>query len=72
MTRDEFLAALQDVLQRDEDLTFSMALTDLREWDSLAVLATRVFLESKFGLLTSFEDYKEMKTVEDIARKAGL
>jgi len=72
MTRDEFLVEMQDVLQRDEDLTFDMPLSEIREWDSLSVMSTMAFLEKKFSVHTTFDDYKEMKTVEDIAAKAGL
>jgi len=72
MTRVEFLAEMQDVLQRDEALAFDMALSEIREWDSLSVMATMAFLEKNFRVHTTFEDYKEMKTVEDIAVKAGL
>lgn len=72
MTRDEFLAEIQDVLQVEEDLTFDTVLADLSEWDSLAVMSTMAFLDSNFGVKTSMADYAAMKTIGDIAVKAGI
>lgn len=72
MTRDEFLVEMQDVLQRDEKLDFNMQLQNIEEWDSLSVMATMAFLEQKFDVKTTFSDYKQMKTLEDIANKAGI
>lgn len=72
MTRDDFLVEMLDVLQRDEPLYFSSALSELDEWDSLAIMATMAFLEKNFGVQTSFADFKMMTTVEDIAKKAGI
>lgn len=72
MTRDEFLTELQDVLQRDDALAFDMLLDDIEEWDSLSKMATMAFLDKHFGVKTRFADYKDMQTVEDIAKKAGL
>lgn len=72
MTREEFLLKMQDVLQREDILSFDMNLADVDEWDSLSKMATMAFWEKEFGVKTRFADYKEMKTVEDIALKAGL
>ena len=72
MTREEFLIEMQDVLQRDEKLDFEMQLQDIEEWDSLSVMATMAFLEQKFDVKTTFSDYKEMKTLKDIADKVGI
>ena len=72
MTREEFLIEMLDVLQREDEPTFDMELQDLDEWDSLAVMATMAFLDKQFGVKTTLRDYEIMKTVEDIAAKAGL
>ena len=69
MTRDEFLTEMQDVLQTEETLSFETVLEELDEWDSLAVMA---FLDKNFGVKTSISDYLDIKTLEDIAVKAGL
>ena len=72
MRREEFLVEMQDVLQREENLTFEMHLKDIEEWDSLSIMATMAFLDKNFGVKTTFNDYKNMETVEDIAKKAGI
>jgi acyl carrier protein len=72
MTRDEFLVQMQDILQTDEELRFDMELDSLDEWDSLSKMATVAFLDSNFGVKTNFSDFEQMRTIEDVAKKAGL
>ena len=72
MNTQEFLTEMQDVLQTEEDLSMETVLNDLDEWDSLSVMATMAFLEKNFGVKTTMKDYKEIKTIGDIAKKAGL
>ena len=72
MTNEEFLSKMQDVLQTEDELSFDMILGDLAEWDSLSVMATMAFLDKNFGVKTTMQDYKLMKTIGDIERKAGL
>ena len=72
MTKEDFLTEMQDVLQTEEELFMDTVLDDLDEWDSLSVMATMAFLEKNFCVKTTLKDYKEMKTIGDIARKAGL
>ena len=72
MTKNEFLAELQDVLQTEKDLTLETILEDLEEWDSLSIMATAAFLEKTFGVKTTLKDYKNMSTIKDIAIKAGM
>lgn len=43
MTREEFLLKMQDVLQREDILSFDMNLADVDEWDSLSKMATMAF-----------------------------
>lgn len=72
MNRDEFLEKMQDVLQMEDELTFDTILEDLEEWDSLAMMAVTAFLDKNFNLKLTFDDFKNFKTVEDIAKKAGI
>ncbi len=72
MERIEFLEKMQDVLQMEDELTFDTVLDSLAEWDSLAMMATIAFLDANFEIKTTFNDFKAMKTVEDIAKKVGL
>lgn len=72
MTNEEFLSKMQDVLQTEEELKLDTVLNDLAEWDSLSVMATMAFLDKDFGVKTTMKDYKNVKTIGDIAQKAGL
>lgn len=72
MMHEEFLEKFQDVLQTEEPLGMDTVLEDLAEWDSLARMATVAFLDSDFGVPATFEDFTAMKTVADVARKAGI
>lgn len=72
MTREEFLLEMQDVLQTEEELSFETKLEDLEEWDSLSVMGTMAFLDKHFGVKTTMPDYISMKSIADIAAKAGL
>ncbi len=72
MTKDEFLTEMVEVLQTEEEISFDTVLADLAEWDSLSIMATMAFLDKEFGVKTTMKDYKDMKTIGDIAKKAGL
>lgn len=72
MNSEQFLTEMQDVLQTEDELTLDTQLDSLDEWDSLSVMATMAFLEKNFGVQTSMGDYKKMKTIGDIAQKAGI
>ncbi len=72
MNQNEFLSAMEDVLQTEDTLSMDTILEDLVEWDSLSVMATMAFLDKNFGIKTTMSDYKTMKTIGDIAKKAGL
>ena len=72
MNKEEFLTQMQDVLQTDEELTFDTVLDDLVEWDSLSVMATMAFLDKEFGVKTTMKDFRDVKTIANLAAKAGL
>ena len=72
MKRDEFLTAMQDVLQTEEALTPDTVLTELPEWDSLAIMATVAFLGKSFGIDVGLKDFKVINTMADLMAKAGV
>lgn len=72
MTKEEFLAEMQDVLQTDVELTPETVLGDLDEWDSLAMMATMAFLDKNFGVKVGLRDFKDMNTLADLMAKAGV
>lgn len=72
MTRKEFLVKFQDILHRDKIITEDMSLETLEEWDSIATIATVVFLDKEFGVVISYNDVQSFKTLNDIMKKAGI
>lgn len=72
MTRNEFLVEMQDVLQTEERLAADTVLTDLAEWDSLAVMATMAFLQKNFGVEVGIKDFITINTMADLMAKAGV
>jgi acyl carrier protein len=63
---------MQDVLQTDTELNLDMVLGDLEEWDSLSIMATMAFIDKNFGVKLRVADIKAMKTIGDLAKKAGI
>ncbi len=72
MTCEEFLTEMRDVLQTDTELNLDMVLGDLEEWDSLSIMATMAFIDKNFGVKLRVADIKAMKTIGDLAKKAGI
>ena len=72
MDKKEFLEAMVDVLQTEDEITMDTVLDNLEEWDSLSIMATMAFLDKNFGVKTSMKDYQNMKTIGDIAKIAGV
>lgn len=72
MDKKTFIEKLADVLQTEDELNFETVLDNLDEWDSLSKMAVIAFLDKEFKTKITFSDIKDFKTVEDIAKKAGL
>ena len=72
MSRDEFFAQLQDILQTENAVSAETVLAELEEWDSLAKMSVLAFMDSDFRVQLSFADFKALQTAGDLAAKAGL
>ena len=71
MRKDEFLTALEDVLQMEDALTENQDLTVLDEWDSLSKMAVMAYYKKNFNIEINLNDLKDIKTVEDLIKLAG-
>lgn len=71
MKKNEFLTALEDVLQMEESLNETQDLTELEEWDSLSKMAVMAYYKKNFGIEINLNDLKDIKTVEDLVKLAG-
>ncbi len=71
MTTEDFLEELQEVLEEEETLTLETELRALESFDSLSTLSMIVFVEENFNQSISTDDFREIKTVEDLQNKIG-
>lgn len=68
MNKAEFLTALEDILQREEACHADDELDEYEEWDSLSKMAVMAYYDKNFGVKLSLQDFKELKTVEDLIK----
>lgn len=66
MLQSVFLEELQELLQRDTPIKPDMALADMAEWDSLAVMSCILYFDKNFKVPTTIAQYKTMRTVSDL------
>lgn len=71
MTKQEFLVAFQDVLQRDEPVTETDVLGAFEEWDSLSKMATMAYFKKNFGITITLDKLGTLKKVSDLIALAG-
>lgn len=71
MTQEEFLKHLQDEIQIEHQLKPQDKLSDIPEWDSLAMLATLSVFD-EIGVEVSIDELEQCQSVEDILKKAGI
>lgn len=63
----DFLTVFQDIIQCDDPISLDQPLSEIQEWDSMAVMATIAYFDAMFGVTLRFEDFSDMKTVRDVA-----
>jgi acyl carrier protein len=66
MKRSEFIDGLREALQSEVNLAEDMALKDIGEWDSLAVIAFIAFCDERFSIQVNGENIQQCKTVSDL------
>ena len=71
MTKQEFLTAFEDVLQRDEPVAETDTLNDLEEWDSLSKMATMAFFKKNFDIAITLDTLGTLASVSDLIKLAG-
>lgn len=73
MTRAEFLAELDEMLELDAGtLTGDETLEYLEGWDSLAVISFIALVDEKLNLVVEGERLSRAKTVADLLEIAGV
>lgn len=71
MKKEEFLIALEDILQRDEKCNEDDILNTFDEWDSLSKMSLVAYFDKNFGLQISLNQFSEMNLVSDLIKLAG-
>lgn len=67
MTTKEKLAALEEIMELDEDtLTPETQLKDIEEWDSLSALSFVVLLGDEFDRKISGREIRDFETIQDM------
>ena len=67
MTRSEFYATIDDILELPAGtITGKETLTDVPNWDSLAVVNYIATCNGLFGVMLKGDRVKESKTIEDL------
>lgn len=70
MTQEELLNQLADAMQRDEELKAEMLLSEIEEWDSLAIVSMISLYDQLFGLKITGNTLREAKSVQDLLNLA--
>lgn len=71
MTQEQFLQRLKEEVQLQNDLHANDLLSDIPEWDSLAMLATlSVFDEININI--EIDELEDCISIKDILKKAGF
>ena len=71
MKKEEFLVALEDILQVDDPISENQNLDNFEEWDSLSKMATMAYFDKSFGIKLSLNDLKDINSVSDLIKLAG-
>lgn len=69
MDTRQFLEHMKNTLDIEgRELTLDDHFRELEEWSSLAYLMTISMIDDEYGIIISAADFRELKTLGDIAR----
>lgn len=67
MKEKEVLSLLEEIMELEEnELERNTDLTNIEDWDSLAVLSFIAMIKKRYNLMIKSEDMRKVKTVSDI------
>lgn len=67
MTKAELLQRIkEDVLQREDDITIEMKLSEIEEWDSLANISIIALYDHLFGFVITVSELQKCQLVADL------
>lgn len=65
MSDEKKMELLAEVLDCDEDISLDVRLSDLEEWDSVAILSFIAMMDEEFGRTVKGEEVRKIETVKD-------
>tara|TARA_X000000368_G_C22974890_1_gene687206 strand:+ start:1087 stop:1317 length:231 start_codon:yes stop_codon:yes gene_type:complete len=68
MKKSELLEEIKETLQRDEEISLSMKLEDIKEWDSLAIITMISLYDELFGVIVTSETIEDCQTLDDLIK----
>jgi len=71
MNKNDFLIALEDILQREEPCSETDILESYDEWDSLSKMSVMAYYSQNFGIMLTLQQLKNVSTVEDLINLSG-
>ena len=66
MNRLDFLNAIIEIIEIEENIDENTILSDIEEWDSLAAVTTLALFKQKLGLNVGAQSVLNCKTVKDL------
>ncbi|EAI8647089.1 TPA: acyl carrier protein [Campylobacter lari] len=66
MTKQIFLKKLEELLQVDYALEENMSLSNIEEYDSLALLSLTVFYDQEFNIFVEGKKFKSCQKISDL------
>jgi len=66
MNKEDFLKELADIMRTEMSITVETKLSEIPEWDSLAMMACVTLLSENFGIHKTISDFQKLQKVEDI------
>ena len=72
MNKTSFLEKLKNALNRDENLTENMVLSEIPEWDSLGIVCVISMLEDNYNYQTDFDELQKIKTIKELMDKLEI
>lgn len=71
MTKNDFLVALEDILQIDDPVEENCDLNAMEEWDSLSKMAIMAFYKKNFSIELALNSLSRIQTPADLITLAG-
>ena len=72
MTKEKFIADLQEQLELASALTEDTNIKELEEWDSMGAMVLIAYVNENFGVGLNAQDIKEISTIKSLIEKIGV